>query len=578
LRDVGFVPEQGHDEVRATPDHHRGEPPDRGSRKVTEFNFADVWELCASVRGPELALVCGTDRTSWSELDLRADSLARTMLDAGLGHQDKVAQYLYNCNEYLESMFALFKASLVPVNTNYRYGDDELYYLWDNADATAVIFHGEFTAAVDRVRTRLDKLRLFLHVDDGTGPCPDWAVPYEEAATALGDGSAGAAPARPVRSPEGRSGDDLYMLYTGGTTGMPKGVMWRQDDLFGVINSGSPMRLPADEGLASFPAAIEGLAALDVALLPACPLMHGTGAFTAIAALDAGGRVVTMPDHRLDPVAILETVAAEKIRILTIVGDAFARPILAELDRHPDRYDISSLMGIISSGVMWSAETKRGLLRHNPNMLLVDAVSSSEAVGLGASVSTGSESAETATFRIGPNVKVIDEEDREIPLGSGRVGRLAIRGRVPIGYYKDPERTARTFPLLDGERYSVPGDYATVDEDGTVHLLGRGSVVINTGGEKVFPEEVEEGLKTHPAVMDAAAVGVPDERFGETVAAVVELADGASVPPEELIAHVKEHLASYKAPRKIVFVPSIGRSPSGKLDYPRLREAAAAAD
>jgi fatty-acyl-CoA synthase len=542
---------------------------------VTDFNFADVWEVCASVRGPETALVCGTQRTTWSEMDRRADGVARTLLDAGLGHQDKVAQYLYNCNEYLESMFALFKASLVPVNTNYRYGDDELAYLWDNADAAAVIFHGEFTPAVDRVRGRLDKLRLLLHVDDGTEPCPDWATPYEEAAAALGDEDASQ---RPVRGPEGRSGDDLYMLYTGGTTGMPKGVMWRQDDLFGVINSGSPMRLPADEGLAAFPAAIEALAALDVALLPACPLMHGTGAFTAIASLDAGGRVVTMPEHRFDPAAILETVAAEKIKILTIVGDAFARPILAELDRHPDRYDISSLLGMISSGVMWSAETKRGLLRHNPNMLLVDAVSSSEAVGLGASVSTGSESAETATFKIGRNVKVLDEEGGEIPLGSGQVGRLAIRGRVPIGYYKDPERSARTFPVLDGERYSVPGDYATVDEDGTVHLLGRGSVVINTGGEKVFPEEVEEGLKTHPAVVDAAAVGVPDERFGESVAAVVELADGASVAPEELIAHVKQHLASYKAPRKIVFVPSIGRSASGKLDYPRLRDAAAAAE
>jgi 3-oxocholest-4-en-26-oate---CoA ligase len=539
--------------------------------RVSEFNFADIWELNASVRGPATALVCGERRLTWSEMDRRADGVARTMLDAGLGHQDKVAQYLYNCNEYLESMFAVFKASLVPVNTNYRYGDEELYYLWDNADAAAVVFHGAFTENVDRVRGRLDKLRLFLHVDDGSGPCPEWAVPYEKAAESLGED----APGRPVKSPAGRSGEDLYMLYTGGTTGMPKGVMWRQDDLFGVINDGSPMKLPAEQGIESFAAAIEALAPLDIALLPACPLMHGTGAFTAIASLDAGGRVVTMPDPRFDPAGLLETIAAEQVKILTIVGDAFARPILAELDRDPERYNISSLLGMISSGVMWSAEVKRGLLRHNPNMLLVDAMSSSEAIGLATSVSTGAEPADTATFKMGSHVKVLDEDGHEVKPGSGEVGRLAIRGRVPVGYYKDPEKSARTFPVIDGERYSVPGDYASVDEDGTVHLLGRGSVVINTGGEKVFPEEVEEALKTHPAVVDAAAVGVPDERFGESVCAVVELAAGANATADELIAHVKTQLAAYKAPRRIVFVPSIGRSPSGKLNYPHLRETAA---
>lgn len=539
---------------------------------MTDFNLADIWEICASVRGPAIALACGDKLVSWSDFDRRADSVARTMLDAGLGHQDKVAQYLYNCNEYMESMFAAFKASLVPVNTNYRYGDEELYYLWDNADAFAVVFGGSFTDTVDRVRQRLPKLKLFLHVDDGTTPCPEWAVPYEKAAATFADD----APGRPVRSLAGRSGDDLYMLYTGGTTGMPKGVMWRQDDLFGVINAGSPMRLPEDQGDAGIATAIEAAAPLEISLLPACPLMHGTGAFTAVACLNAGGRVVTMPDPRFDPKALLETIAAEKIRILTIVGDAFARPILAELDRDSGHYDISSLLGMISSGVIWSADIKRGLLRHNPNMLLIDAMSSSEAIGIAASVSTGSESADTATFKIGDNVRVIDDDGRAVAPGTGAVGRLALRGRVPIGYYKDPEKSAHTFPVIDGERYSVPGDYASVDEDGTVHLLGRGSGVINTGGEKVFPEEVEEALKTHPAVVDAAAVGVPDERFGESVAAVVELDPGSAggVTAEELVAHVKAQLAAYKAPRRIVFVPSIGRSPSGKLDYPTLRETA----
>jgi fatty-acyl-CoA synthase len=538
---------------------------------VSDWNLADIWEAAARVRGDATALSCGGVRRSWTELDRRADGIARALLDAGLGHQDKVAQYLFNSNEYLESLFATFKASLVPVNTNYRYGDEELAYLWGNADARAVVFHGAFTERVERLRGRLPDLRCFLHVDDGSGPCPDWALPYEEAA-------ATEVPERPVRAAGGRSGDDLYLLYTGGTTGLPKGVMWRQDDLFAVINRGSPGRLPDDQGLEGIAAAIETLSAsLRVTMVPACPLMHGTGAFTAIAALDVGGHVVTLADRHFDAARLLDTVVAEQATILTIVGDAFAQPILAALDAEPDRWDISSLFAVISSGVMWSEDSKRGLLAHNPNMLLVDVFSSSEAVGMGSSVSTGSESAHTATFHLGDGVRVIDEDGRPVEPGSGQVGRLALSGRVPVGYYKDPEKTERTFPVIDGRRWSVPGDYATVDESGEIHLLGRGSVVINTAGEKVFPEEVEEALKTHPAVLDAAVVGVPDPRFGERVSAVVELTGDGKVAEDELVAHVRERLASFKAPRAIVFVPSLGRSPSGKLDYAALRELAVAA-
>jgi acyl-CoA synthetase (AMP-forming)/AMP-acid ligase II len=536
---------------------------------VSDWNLADIWETAASVRADATALSCGGVRRSWAEMDRRADGVARALLDAGLGHQDKVAQYLYNSNEYLESMFAAFKASLVPVNTNYRYGDEELAYLWDNADARAVVFHGAFAERVGRLRARLPELRIFLHVDDGSGPCPEWATPYEDAA-------ATDPRERPVRAPEGRSGDDLYLLYTGGTTGMPKGVMWREDDLFSVINSGSPARLPDDAGLEGIAQGITTIAsALRVVMLPACPLMHGTGAFTAIAALNVGGEVVTLPDRRFDAANLLDTLVEEKATLMTIVGDAFAHPILAALDAEPGRWDISSLIGVISSGVMWSEDSKRGLLRHHPNMLLVDMFSSSEAVGMGSSVSTGSDSAHTATFKLGEGVAVIDEDGRRIAPGSGEVGRLALSGRVPLGYYKDEEKTAKTFPVIDGKRWSVPGDYATVDEDGTIHLLGRGSVVINTAGEKVFPEEVEEALKTHPAVEDAAAVGIPDPRFGERVSAVVELRAGAEATEDELVAHVKERLASYKAPRSIVFVPSLARSPAGTLDYKALRQVAA---
>jgi acyl-CoA synthetase (AMP-forming)/AMP-acid ligase II len=535
---------------------------------VTDWNLAEIWEIAAKVRADDVALACGADKRTWAEFDRRADGVARTMLDAGLGHGDKVAQYLYNCNEYLESLFAAFKASLAPVNTNYRYADDELAYLWANADARAVIFHGIFTERVERLRTRLPEIKLYMHVDDGTQACPDWAVAYEEAAAAdPGE--------RPVRGPEGRSGDDLYLLYTGGTTGLPKGVMWRQDDLFAVINSGSPAKLPEDKGPEAIAAAIETFSsAMSIVLMPACPLMHGTGAFTAIAALNVGGEVVTLADRTFDAGRLLDTIEAEKVTLLTIVGDAFAQPIREALDANPGRWDISTLFAVISSGVMWSEDTKRGLLAHHPNMLLIDVFSSSEAVGMGSSVSTGAESAHTATFKLGEGVRVIDEDGGMIEPGSEQVGRLALSGRVPVGYYNDPEKTARTFPTIDGRRWSVPGDYATVDGDGTIHLLGRGSVVINTAGEKVFPEEVEEVLKTHPAVADAAAVGIPDPRFGERVGAVVALRPDAAVEDAELVAYVKERLASYKAPRLIVFVPSLERSPAGKLDYAALRAVA----
>jgi acyl-CoA synthetase (AMP-forming)/AMP-acid ligase II len=536
---------------------------------VTDWRLADIWELAAQVRGEADALSCSGERRSWAEFDRRADGVARALLDAGLAHQDKVAQYLYNSNEYLESLFACFKASLVPVNTNYRYGDDELAYLWDNADAAGLVFHGVFTERVGRLRSRLPGLKAFLHVDDGTEPCPEWAVPYAQAA-ATDPGR------RPVAGPRGRSGDDLYLLYTGGTTGMPKGVMWRQDDLFAVINRGSPAKLPEDQGIEAFGPVMESIAsAIRVALLPACPLMHGTGAFTAIAALDVGGQVVTLSDRQFNAERLLDTIVEEKVSLLTIVGDAFARPILTALDAHPGRWDLSGLFAVISSGVMWSEETKRGLLAHQGSLLLVDAFSSSEAVGMGTSVSTASGAAHTATFSLGEGVRVIDEDGAPVTPGSGEVGRLAIAGRVPLGYYKDPEKSARTFPEIDGQRWSVPGDYATVDQDGTVHLLGRGSAVINTAGEKVYPEEVEEVLKTHPAVADAAVVGIPDQRFGERVSAVVELDAGATATEEELVAFVKSRLASYKAPRAIAFVPSIGRSPAGKLDYAALKEIAA---
>jgi acyl-CoA synthetase (AMP-forming)/AMP-acid ligase II len=534
---------------------------------MTNWNVADIWELCAETRGDShVALVHGERRVTWQEFDRRAGGLTRTFLDAGLGQNSKVAQYLYNCNEYIEAVFGALKGSMVPVNTNYRYADTELVYLFDNSDAEAVVFHGTFTERVAGIRSRLPGVRLWLHVDDGSGPCPEFAMPYETAATALG-ATAGTS----VKAPSGRSGDDLYFLYTGGTTGMPKGVMWRQDDLFSLLNGGSLMPIDEERGMDGVREAISAMGASPPVLMPACPLMHGTGAFTAFSCLLLGGRVVTLPNRNFDAAQLLDTIGREKVNVVTIVGDAFARPLAGALDAEPARYDLSSVLAMISSGVMWSEETKKALLRHHPNMMLVDAFSSSEALGMGSSISAAGAEAHTASFRLGPLAKVIDELGNDIEPGSGQAGRLAIGGRIPLGYYKDEEKSAKTFVTIGGGRYSVPGDYATVEADGTLHLLGRGSVVINTGGEKVYPEEVEEALKTHPAVVDAACVGVPDERFGQAICALVELRPGLSVEPGDLIAYVKGRLASFKSPRHVVFVDSVRRTPSGKLDYSALR-------
>ena len=537
---------------------------------VTEWNFADVWEAVADHLADTAALTHGERTVSWRELDRRADGLARWLLDQGVTRQDKVALYLTNCPEYLEATFAAFKISLVPINTNYRYADAELAYLWENADAVAVVFHGSFTERADRVRHLVPRVRSWLWVDDGSGPCPEWALPYEDAvATPTGER---------VRAPWGRGADDLLMLYTGGTTGMPKGVMWRQDDLFARLNASGFRRYDQDAGLSDVHAQLEA-GESGLTLLPACPLMHGTGCFTALECLAEGGRVVTLASRQFDPVELLDTVEREQVNGVVIVGDAFAKPILAALDDHPGRWDLTSLVGMISSGVMWSEETKQGLLKHHPGMLLIDAFSSSEALGMGTSVSSGADASQTARFTLGPEVRVLDADGRDVVPGSGTVGVLALGGRIPLGYYKDEDKSASTFRVIDGARYSVPGDFAEVAEDGTIHLLGRGSACINTGGEKVYPEEVEEAVKTFDGIVDAVAVGIPNERFGEEIVAVVELAPGVppdQVEPQAVIDHVKAQLASYKAPKRVRLVETIGRSPSGKVDYGRLRREATA--
>jgi fatty-acyl-CoA synthase len=526
------------------------------------WNFADAWEIVARKVPDAPCQVQGERRVSWGEFDRRANGVARFLLEAGVQEQDKVAQYLQNCPEYLESMYAAFKAGLAPINTNFRYADDELVYLWDNADCVAVVFHGTFTDTIERIRDRVPGITTWLWVDDGTGPCPAWATPYEQAA-ALGTGE-------PVQGPWGRDGDHLLMLYTGGTTGMPKGVMWRQDDLFrnlvGAVNARvreDPVDYEVVDGAVSGPGFIS---------LPACPLMHGTGCFTQLIGLTGGGSTVLLEARHLDVEEILSTIEREGANQLVIVGDAFAKPILAALDANPGKWNISSLFLIASSGVMFSEDSKQRLLGHNPTMMILDAFSSSEAVGMGSSISTAGGTSSTAKFVLGENTKVITDDGRAVEPGSGEIGRVAVGGFQPVGYYKDPDKTAATFITFEGRRYSCPGDFAMVEADGSLTLLGRGSVCINTGGEKVFPEEVEEVLKTHPDVLDAVAVGVPDDKFGEAITAVVQSTDGRDLDPAVLVAHVKSKLASYKAPKHVLAIDTIGRAPNGKVDYKRLKQ------
>ncbi|MDQ1396704.1 MAG: 3-oxocholest-4-en-26-oate---CoA ligase [Acidimicrobiaceae bacterium] len=528
---------------------------------MTDWNFADAFEVVAA-KVPDAPCQKQGDRTvTWAEFDRRANGFAAELIEAGLTKQSKVAAYLTNCPEYLEIYQAAFKAGLVPVNTNFRYGPEEILYLFDNADAEAVVFHATYTDLLEKVRDRLPKVRRWYVVEDGS-PLPEWAVPYEDVA------SAGTAEA--VRAPWGRSGDDLLILYTGGTTGMPKGVMWRQDDLFNVLGGGGNpiVGVPPAADLDEFASRIVGP---GMTMLPACPLMHGTGQFSSFIAMNGAGCIVSLESRKFEAEDLWRTVEQLKVNAVVIVGDAFAKPMLAELEAKPGAYDLSSLLLISSSGVMWSQDTKEGLMKQIPQVVLFDSLGSSEAVGLASNTSAAGAAPDTAKFELGETVKVFTDDNRAVEPGSTDIGFVAITGFIPVGYYKDEEKTAKTFRTIDGVRYSIPGDYASVNPDGSLHLLGRGSVVINTGGEKVYPEEVEEVLKEQPSVRDAVCVGVPDERFGETICAIVEPQPGADIDEDGLIEAVRARLARYKAPRRVLVVDTIGRSPAGKVDYKALQ-------
>jgi 3-oxocholest-4-en-26-oate---CoA ligase len=522
------------------------------------WNLGDIFDtLSEAVPRTNPALIHGARTLSWADLTRRSNNLAAALLARGARPDDKVALYLRNGPEYTEATVACLKARLVHVNVNFRYREDELRYIIENADARFVVFAGEFTELLDAVRGRLPEVRGWIQVDDGTPRAP-FAEPYEELAGA-GSGA---------RLDLARSPDDLLFLYTGGTTGMPKGVMWRGEDLWRAIGGGgSP--LTGELPVVSLAELRERVAARGGGPrhLPACPLMHGTGLFSSLIALSSGGTIVTLEGAAFDAHELWRAVERHGVNTIAIVGDAFAKPMLRALDERPGEYGLQSVLAIISSGVMWSPEVKTALLAHHPGMILFDSFGSSEAVGFGASITTAAGESRTGRFQLGERVKVFTEDGQEVAAGSGVPGFVAHGGAIPLGYYKDPEKTARTFRTIGGVRYVIPGDWCTVEADGTLALLGRGSVCINTGGEKVYPEEVEEALKTHPAVYDALVVGVPDEKWGQAVVGLVEPRSGSTADEEDLRQHVRARLAGFKTPKRVLLVDSIGRAPNGKADY-----------
>ena len=526
-------------------------------------NWATLWEALADAQPDHVAVVVGERQMRWRDLDLQAAKLAGALTASGVGAGSKVAQLLYNCPEYLETVYALFKVRATPVNVNYRYLADEIVYILENSDAELLVFHGSLGERVAAVRDRLPRLQL-LQVDDGE-PLVDGARWFHEVVDA-------AEPAPRIE----RSGEDFLFLYTGGTTGLPKGVMWRHVDLFGALAFtgyvSMGLDVPTTPDQVGAVAAELNAAGRSPVNLCAPPLMHGTALFLAISAFVLGGTVVLLGERRFDADELWRLVETHRATQLSIVGDAFARPMVAALERAEAEgrsYDLSSVQRIVSTGATLSADHKKAFQLRCANAVIMDMIGASEGGPFAISMTMpGTEPTATAVFTAPPNAVVIDDTTgRPAERGSGVVGMLAVSGSMPQGYYKDPGKTDATFRVIDGVRYTVPGDYATIDADGTVTLLGRGSVCINTGGEKVYPEEVEVAARSHPGVLDCNAVGVPDERFGQAVTLVASRAPGTTATEAEVIEHVRTQLAAYKAPKRVVWVDAVYRSPSGKSDY-----------
>ena len=515
------------------------------------FNLADLTEAAID-RVPERTALITPPRTlTYAQLEDRANRLAHALAERGIGPGDHVGCYMYNGTEYVETMLAAYKLRAVPINVNYRYVEDELRYLFNDADLKALVHDAEFTPRVDAVRDGVPTLETTIVVDDD----------YEKILDA----------SSPERLQIDRSPDDLYIIYTGGTTGMPKGVVWRQEDAFyacfggGDYSRANPVKTPEE---------MPDRIADGFVFFPLAPLMHGAAQWTVFAWLMSGGtNVLTASRPRTDYAEVWRLITEHKVQILTIIGDAVARPLIDEYKSKPGVYDASSLISIGSGGAPLSTAGREELAATFPHAILNDGYGASETGAQARSFGAGK-------FSVFDDETMVLNTDTFEPVapGSGEQGRVARRGHIPLAYYNDPEKTAATFVEHNGERWVLTGDVASVLDDGTIQLFGRGSMSINTGGEKVFPEEVEGVLVGHAEVYDAIVVGLPDDRWGERVTAVVQRSPGSSVSEADLVAHCKEKLAGYKVPRTVVFVESVQRSPVGKADYAWAKQAAMKVD
>jgi acyl-CoA synthetase (AMP-forming)/AMP-acid ligase II len=518
------------------------------------LNIADLFEHAADAVPERVAVACGERQVTYAELDERSTALAHHLASLGVGQDDHVGLYARNSIEAIETMLASYKLRARTVNINFRYVESELRYMFTDADLVALVYDREFAPLVAKVLPDAPEVRGAVVIDDGSETAPDAeipGVPYDDAL----------ASASTRRDFGPRSGADIYLLYTGGTTGYPKGVLWRQEDVWRTLGGGIDFltgeRL-ADEWVQSRSTAKgPGLAKLCVA-----PLIHGSAQWTALMSLFTGDTVVLLRSFDADEV--WRAVQRHKVNVLVVVGDAMARPLIDAFTA--GEYDASSVLSVSSNGALFSQSVKDAVFAALPNAVITDAIGSSETGFTGISfASAGGQQQAGPTVSPGPNTIVIDDDGA--PVGPGQTGRIARGGHVPLGYYKDPVKTAKMFAEVDGERYVVPGDFARVEDNGTITLLGRGSSSVNTGGEKVFPEEVEGAIKQHPGVFDALVVGIPDERLGQRVAAIVQPRPGVDLDPAELQAVVRQHVAGYKVPRTVWLTDAIGRTPSGKADY-----------
>lgn len=526
---------------------------------MTTFNLADLWEQSVDAFGEREFLVANGVRRTYREMDERANRLAHALAAAGVRPGEHVGIYAQNCVEWVETLWAVFKIRAVWVNINYRYVADELRYLFDNADLVTLVFAREYAPRVAEVRDCMPGLRKTIVIEDGSGAPLDGveAVDYE---SFLAGGS-------PDRDFPPRSADDHYILYTGGTTGMPKGVVWRHEDVFHALGGGIDQMTGAKAQTPQEMLERAQVQPLNTYFATA-PLMHGASQWAVMSRSFVGGKVILAA--KFDPQAVWDLTAAEQVQALFITGDAMARP-LADALAERGTAGLESLVLVTSTAAVFSPTVKDDFFRHLPNLVIVDGVGASEVGGNGVLLCTKGNTQMLGggpTFRPGPGTVVLDENLRRVEPGSGVIGKIARTGHIPLEYYKDPKKSAETFfTAPDGTRYSMPGDFARVEADGQITLLGRGSVSINSGGEKIYPEEVEHAIKSHPACFDAVVVGVPDERWGSRVAAIVQTRRGLTVTLEELQAHCRNHIAGYKLPRQLTLVDSVERSPAGKPDY-----------